>query len=202
MAPALLTRREAAEIGRFPLGAIDKAIEQGVLRPKRAAGKPLFPAHEVGLLVLLRQVEVQLPLRAKRRLRAWLADCGAEAVGSEFELSKALRVAMTEDVAQAIERADEYVRLRDQYVERNPAIMGGEPVIRGTRIPVRTVASLIEQGEAREVMREDYPQVPEEAYAVAVLWTHANPRRGRPARPWDVSRASAAPRRRRTVAGR
>jgi hypothetical protein len=49
---ALLTRREAAKIGRFPLGLIDKAIEQGVLRPKRAAGKPLFPAHEVGLLVL------------------------------------------------------------------------------------------------------------------------------------------------------
>jgi uncharacterized protein (DUF433 family) len=202
MAPALLTRREAAEIGRVPLGAIDKAIEQGVLRPKRAAGKPLFPAHEVGLLVLLRQVEVQLPLRAKRRLRAWLADRGAEAVGSEFELSKALRVAMTEDVAQAIERADEYVRLRDQYVERNPAIMGGEPVIRGTRVPVRTVAGLIEQGEPREVMREDYPQVPEEAYAVAVLWTHANPRRGRPARPWDESRASGASRKRRTAASR
>ncbi|HYV16256.1 MAG TPA: DUF433 domain-containing protein [Conexibacter sp.] len=202
MAPALLTRREAAEIGRVPLGAIDKAIEQGVLRPKRAAGKPLFPSHEVGLLVLLRQVEVQLPLRAKRRLRAWLAERGAEAVGSEFELSTALRVAMTEDVAEAIGRADEYVRLRDRYVERNPAIMGGEPVIRGTRVPVRTVAGLIERGESREVMREDYPQVPEEAYTVAVLWTHANPRRGRPARPWDESRLSAASRKRRTAAAR
>jgi len=198
MAPALLTRREAAEIGRVPLGAIDKAIEQGVLRPKRTAGKPLLPAHEVGLLVLLRQIEVQLPLRAKRRLRAWLADRGAEAVGSEFELSKALRVAMTDDVAQAIERADDYVRLRERYVEQNPAIMGGEPVIRGTRIPVRTIAGLIEQGETREVMREDYPQVPEEAYAVAVLWTHANPRRGRPARPWDAG----ATRRRRAAAGK
>jgi uncharacterized protein (DUF433 family) len=109
---------------------------------------------------------------------------------------------MTEDVAQAIERADEYVRLRDQYVERNPAIMGGEPVIRGTRVPVRTIAGLIEQGESREVMREDYAHVPEEAYAVAVLWTHANPRRGRPARPWDVGRASSVPRKRRTAASR
>jgi uncharacterized protein (DUF433 family) len=73
--------------------------------------------------------------------------------------------------------ADEYARLRDRYVERNPAIMGGEPVIRGTRVPVRTVAGLIEQGESREVMRQDYPQVPEEAYAVAVRWTQENPRR-------------------------
>jgi hypothetical protein len=73
--------------------------------------------------------------------------------------------------------------------------MGGEPVVRGTRVPVRTIVGLIEQGESRKMMREDYPQVPEEAYAVAVLWTHANPRRGRPSRPWDLSRASGAPRR-------
>ncbi|HZV72675.1 MAG TPA: DUF433 domain-containing protein [Conexibacter sp.] len=76
----------------------------------------------------------------------------------------------------------EYARLRGRYVERNPAIMGGEPVIRGTRVPVRTVAGLIEKGESREIMREDYPQVPEEAYAVAVRWARANPRRARSAR--------------------
>ncbi len=71
----------------------------------------------------------------------------------------------------------DYARLCERYVERNPAIMGGEPVVRGTRVPIRTVAGLIAQGESREIMREDYPQVPEEAYAVAVRWTRENPRR-------------------------
>lgn len=75
--------------------------------------------------------------------------------------------------------ADEYARLCKRYVERNPAIMGGEPVIRGTRVPVRTVAGLIDKGESREIMREDYPQVPEEAYAVAVRWAGDNPPRQR-----------------------
>jgi uncharacterized protein (DUF433 family) len=184
---ALLTRREAAEIGRVPLNAIDKAIEQGVLKPKRRAGRPLLPAHEVALLVLLRQIDVALPAKAKGQLRNWLARSQPQAVGSELELSEALRVAMTEDAAQTIERAESYARLRDRYVEHNPAVMGGEPVIRGTRVPVRTIASLIEMGETREVMREDYPHIPEEAYTVAVQWTHANPRRGRPARPWDTA---------------
>ena len=41
VASALLTRREAAEIGRVPLKAVDKAIEQGVVKPRRSAGKPL-----------------------------------------------------------------------------------------------------------------------------------------------------------------
>lgn len=73
----------------------------------------------------------------------------------------------------------EYTRLRDRYVERNQVVMGGEPVIRGTRVPVRTVAGLIEKGESREIMREDYPQMPEEAYGVAARWARENPRRSR-----------------------
>jgi uncharacterized protein (DUF433 family) len=79
--------------------------------------------------------------------------------------------------------AEEYVRLRNRYIQRDPKIMGGEPVIRGTRVPVRTIATLIEDGEPHHVLREDYPHVPEEAYEVAVLWARENPRRGRPARP-------------------
>jgi uncharacterized protein (DUF433 family) len=92
-------------------------------------------------------------------------------------LNETLRVAMTEDAAKAVERDDSYARLCDRYVERNPTVMGGEPVIRGTRVPVRTIAGLIEMGETREVLREDYPQVPEEAHGIAVLWARTDPRR-------------------------
>jgi uncharacterized protein (DUF433 family) len=74
--------------------------------------------------------------------------------------------------------------------------MGGEPVITGTRVPVRTIASLIEMGEKPEVPREDYPHVSQEAYPVAVLWAYANPRRGRPARSRDAAASRPAPRRR------
>jgi predicted nucleotidyltransferase len=43
--------------------------------------------------------------------------------------------------------AEEYARLRDRYIQCDPKIMGGVPVIRGTRVPVRTIAALIEDGE-------------------------------------------------------
>lgn len=55
-------------------------------------------------------------------------------------------------------------------------------VIRGTRVPVRTIAALIANGESHDVLREDYPHVPEGAYEVAVRWGCENPRRGRAAR--------------------
>jgi uncharacterized protein (DUF433 family) len=190
-----LSRREAAEIGGLPLNAIDKAIEQGVLKPRRKGGRPLLPAHEVALLVLLRQIDVALPSKAKSRLRRWLAGLQPTAVGSELALSEALRIAMTEDAAKTIERAQSYACLRDRYIERNPAVMGGEPVISGTRVPVRTLAQLIEMGETQQTLREDYPHIPKEAYELAVLWAHANPRRGRPKRPWDAAPSTVTPRR-------
>jgi uncharacterized protein (DUF433 family) len=70
--------------------------------------------------------------------------------------------------------------LRDKYVEVDPRKLGGTPVIRGTRVPVRTLAQLIEDGESRAVLKEDFPHIPEEAYEVAVVWARGNPRRGRP----------------------
>lgn len=79
-----------------------------------------------------RQIDVALPTKAKQHLRKWLAEARPQAVGSELAQSEALRVTMTEDVAQTIERAESYARLRDHYVDRNPAVMGGEPVITGT----------------------------------------------------------------------
>jgi uncharacterized protein (DUF433 family) len=90
------------------------------------------------------------------------------------------------------------VRLRDRYVEVDPGKMSGAPVIRGTRVPVRTLAQLIEGGESRKALKEDYPHIPEEAYGVAVLWAKGNPRRGRPAdsprkrRPRSSRRSTAA----------
>jgi uncharacterized protein (DUF433 family) len=45
------------------------------------------------------------------------------------------------------------------------------------------IASLIEDGESHDVLREDYPHVPEEAYEVAILWARENPHHGRPDAP-------------------
>jgi uncharacterized protein (DUF433 family) len=181
---ALLTPREAAEIGGLSLNSIEKAIEQRVVRPVRVDSRQLLAAREVAVLVLLRQVPVPLPVVVKRRAREWFMGLRRGVVGAELEFSPALTIRGTREVAEALERAERYVRLRDRYVEVNPRVMGGEPVIRDTRVPVRDLAELIALGESREVLSEDFPQVAEEAYELAVQWARANPRRGRPVPPW------------------
>lgn len=87
-----------------------------------------------------------------------------------------------------MQRAQRYVELRERLVEVNPKVCGGEPVITETRVPVRSLARQIELGETREVLREDYAHLPEESFELAPLWAKANPRQGRPARPWATGK--------------
>lgn len=72
--------------------------------------------------------------------------------------------------------------MREKFIEIDRDKMGGTPVIRGTRVPVRTLAQLVEGEESRKALKEDYPHIAEEAYEVAVLWAKDNPSRGRPLR--------------------
>jgi uncharacterized protein (DUF433 family) len=48
-----------------------------------------------------------------------------------------------------------------QYMIRDPRICGGEPVIRGTRVTLRTIlASLAEGADTKEIL-EDFPTLTE-----------------------------------------
>lgn len=46
------------------------------------------------------------------------------------------------------------------------------------------LAKQVEAGETLEVLREDYPNIPDEAFEFSVLWAKAHPRRGRPTPSW------------------
>ena len=111
-------------------------------------------------------------------MREWVRDADSP---DELELSLAFSVRKLEDVDRARRRAERYVRLRDEWIVSDPAIKGGEPVI-GSRVSVHTLASRIAEGEADEVLDEDFPHIPAEARDVAALYARANPRRGRPRR--------------------
>lgn len=43
--------------------------------------------------------------------------------------------------------------------ESHPEIMTGAPVIKGTRIPVRTLLRRLADGDSIDVIQEDYPYV-------------------------------------------
>lgn len=62
-----------------------------------------------------------------------------------------------------------------EHIHADPSILGGKPVIRGTRLSVDFVLALLGQGWSREALLENYPQRSHEAllavfaYAADVL---------------------------------
>jgi uncharacterized protein (DUF433 family) len=180
---SLLTRREAAELSGTTLSAVNKAIEQKVLRPRRRGGRVLLAPEDVGALALLARTRVVLPVALKKRVAAWA--CGAHEANAELSLDGALVVRIGPEVEDAVQRARRYVDLRDRLVEVDPEVRGGAPVIKGTRVPIRGLARQIDGGETPEVLREEFWFMPEEAFELAPVWARANPRQGRPPRPWD-----------------
>jgi uncharacterized protein (DUF433 family) len=56
--------------------------------------------------------------------------------------------------------------MANERIERNPAIMGGKPVIRGTRIPVELVLRKLGTGMSIEAILADHPRLtPEDVQA-------------------------------------
>ena len=60
------------------------------------------------------------------------------------------------------------------YIVRDPAICGGEPVVRGTRVTVRTVlASLAEGMTVAEILR-DFPTLNEAGVKAVIAFAAAS----------------------------
>src|SRR5580700_4526506 len=68
---------------------------------------------------------------------------------------------------------------RDQ-VSMDDGILGGTPVIGGTRVPVYDVAASVAAGYPIERILSAYPSLNREQVELAALFAEANPQRGRP----------------------
>ena len=86
----------------------------------------------------------------------------------------------------------------------SPDVLGGTPVIRGTRVPVYDVAASVAAGHAVERILETWPSLDAEKIKLASIYAEANPLRGRPRVSGDIPEGSViikdrrVPRRRKT----
>ncbi len=58
----------------------------------------------------------------------------------------------------------------DSIVVKDPEILGGTPVFRGTRVPIKNLLDYLEAGDTLDDFLEDFPGVTREA-AIQVLET-------------------------------
>jgi uncharacterized protein (DUF433 family) len=74
------------------------------------------------------------------------------------------------------------IEARKAVVE-DAEILGGTPVIRGTRVPVYDVAASLDKGISKERILLAYPSLDERAIDLAKIYADAKPLRGRPREP-------------------
>ena len=186
-----LTVNEAAELSGVSLRSIEKAAEEGIvtkkllkgaLRPVRAAHVPL---QIVAYASVLKRVQgIRMDIKTKRRLFNCIKGFGEE-LGA-FEPMPGLRLSVDTLAADEWARARRYVSAKAEHLDSRDDVLGGEPVIKGTRITCRSVLGKVEAGDTIDDLIADYPEIPREAFEAAVTYAKTHPRRGRPTqgKPW------------------
>jgi uncharacterized protein (DUF433 family) len=58
-------------------------------------------------------------------------------------------------------------------ITANPEIFGGKPIIRGMRISVELILSLMAQGETPETILSDYPDLEADDLRACLAYAHA-----------------------------
>src|SRR5262249_50443847 len=72
-----------------------------------------------------------------------------------------------------------------ESISVNEAVMGGEAVFRGTRVPIDAVLASLAKGVDFERLRNSYSFLTSELIEAATIYTKVRPRRGRPRRVAD-----------------
>jgi len=174
----------------FVTGLSEKTINQAIDRNEVAVlparreddHERLLGFPELVYLRLRDSIGRLLSPEGKRMLREQLAQARGEPVESVSLGALELAVAPeSETVRDRLARIEE-VR---SSVTVDPSVRAGEPVVRGTRIPVSVLADLDSQGASPEELLEDYPSLTPESLQAALDYARLYPRRGRPRRtPW------------------
>jgi uncharacterized protein (DUF433 family) len=63
-------------------------------------------------------------------------------------------------------------------VVSNPGILGGTPVVQGTRVPAATVMAEVKAGTSRVEIFMNYPSLPPDGIDVCIEWAAASKSHG------------------------
>ncbi len=171
----LFTPAEAAVLSRLSLKAVNNAIDKKTVPARRSGRGRLLDRPALLSLALERRLAGDTTPEFRRRLFAEIAAGPRRRIVTVG----ALKIDLIEPRREVMERVKQ-LRRAERVVTVDPEIMGGNPVFRGTRVPVHLIDEKLRLGETVERLCEDYPRVSEEMIRLASIYAAAHPLRGRP----------------------
>jgi uncharacterized protein (DUF433 family) len=181
----LFTPTEAAVLTRLPVKAVHNAIDKKTITASAGTG-----AGEGSRLLDLRalmslSLERRLADRFVPELRREVFDALATAPRNTLSIEGGLLKIDLREPRRELAASLRELRRARRLVVSDPEIMGGDPVFRGTRVPVHLIATLLGQGSTEAELLEGYPRLTPDMVRLAPLYAAAYPLRGRPrTQPW------------------
>lgn len=182
-AARLYTTAEAAAVSGVGVKAVNNAIDKQIVRVARPTGsareregRRALTADD--LLRLKLWYQVGNILTQDRRLELFAAIKARP--NAKTVKAGALLIVDVDEARRQIATRTRDLEAAEAIVSRDKAVLGGEPVFKGTRIPVRLIASMLDEGADAEEILDGYPKLAKRQLELARIWVAAHPRRGRP----------------------
>jgi uncharacterized protein (DUF433 family) len=181
-----LTTNEAAIAAGVTVAKINRMIDKRILPKKFYKTSQNRTVRKDACLWIAFYFETEEVLTSAARMKAMrgaMADnhSWTELRHCKFEESRTVQVLLS-SIWDDVDRRLSQLKDAQQMVVEDPEILRGTPVIRGTRIPVHDVASLIDAGTPVQEILEIYPRLTASELGLASMYAKANPQRGRPRR--------------------
>lgn len=182
----LYTPAEAGAVSGLKLKAVHNAIDKRIVEPvAKARAATIGNTHRVPRLLTGEDL-VRLrvwrgvgdTLSAERR-QLLFVTIASKPTAKTLKADELLIV----DVGEARKQVDRGVRdleAAEAVVSKDKATLGGEPVFKGTRIPVYGIAAMLDAGASAQELLSGYPKLTARLLDLARIWAAAHPRRGRP----------------------
>lgn|GEM_PF-742361 len=173
-----------AAVSGLALKAVNNAIDKhivDIVRPaaagRRTIRRYLTPTHLV-CLRLEHGLVGRLPVERQQGL---FREVAAKPEAKRLNADDLLLV----DIGEARRQVAERVRDLDeaeQIIHIDKDTLAGEPVFKGTRIPIYGLAAMLEAGATPDELIAGHSKLDHRKLGLARLWAAAHPRRGRPKR--------------------
>ncbi len=196
----MLKTTEAAVVSRVALRDVNRAIDEGILpegfftvdngRHVLPAACTLIAFYFASARHLTSEERLYTIKAAEPRLRRWgLFELPALHKEDWTVRDEFLTIDLAPFVKSAAERLGRLAAARNM-VESSPEILGGTPVIRGTRVPVHDIAASVAAGHSTERILAGYPGLDADKVELATIYAEANPARGRPRRAGELPKGA------------
>ncbi len=186
----MLRPTEAAVVARVTLRDVNRVIDERILpegffslddgRRVAATACTLIAFYFDSARRLTAEERLFAIREVGSRLHQFDARVKASLVEEDWTVrDEFLTIDLNPFVRRTKERLERLTAARDIVIS-DPEVLGGVPIVRGTRVPVHDLAASIAAGTGLDRIVAAYPSLDAERIELAAIYAEANPARGRP----------------------